>query len=108
MKHFDPLTAAAMIGAVLASSGPAFAVGDETTPMTPLTMDLVTEVEGYPNPGTNYHAYPAIGHGAYYNTAQNPTGLWSRQSAAAARCRCRVEPKAAQPTLRSRRYGTCP
>jgi len=85
MKRFGSVTAAALFGVGLISSGPALAFDGQATPPIflavpemPLTSCLVMEKQGYPNPDGSGCAYLNAGSFA----AWNPPVLWSGRSVA--------------------------
>jgi hypothetical protein len=89
MKRFSSLTAAAALGLVMISTGPALAFDGQFTPpmlvpfpRTPLSSCLVMENEGYPNPGGSGCGYLRAGSPLDYSTDWNPPTLWSGRSVA--------------------------
>ena len=69
MKHFLSLTGGAMLGLVLAQSGPALAVDTTTSiictnPTIPFSARAVAAKQGYPDPG-NCYRYPISVPAAY-------------------------------------------
>jgi hypothetical protein len=86
MKHFLSLTGGAMLGLVLAQSGPALAVDTTTSiictdPAIPLTARLVAAKAGYPDPG-NCYAYPMAGPAGYAAFGSTPAPLVTGRSVA--------------------------
>jgi hypothetical protein len=89
MKRFYSLITAASLSVVMVANGLALAFDDQSTPpillaspRTPLTLCLVIENEGYPNPGGSGCSYLRAGSPLDYSTAWNPEALMSGRSVA--------------------------
>ncbi len=87
MKHSLSLIGGAMLGLVLAQSGPALAVDTTTSilcsdPNIPLTLQASASKQGYPDPG-NCYAYPMAGRFAYETYGPPPAPLMMGRSVAA-------------------------